>query len=752
MSFTFPSLFFLWIAPLVALPVLIHLINLLRHRRVKWAAMEFLLESKKKHQNWVRLKQLLLLLLRMAAIAALVFMMAGPLLKDKWSQLFGGGRTHHVILLDDSGSMTDQGPEGSAFDRARDVVANIVARAGQQNSQHSVSLLRFSRAASDERPELLHEKVDDEFLSKFEELKSKLNPTQLALGPLAALDAMERAIEPDEDENLIVYVVSDLRAEQWQDATALRQALRRVTDMNAQLQLVHCVKQTRPNLAITHLAPVPGQQAAGVMLKMEVEVTNFGEQTSVPKSVQIQQRVHTSEPGSAGELISLGSVRFDEIAAGKSERKQFEVTFDTAGYHEVLARLPADALAADNERYCVLDIPPVVPVLILDGLAGKGAENPIFLKLVLSSNAKIRTGIKSQIESPTYLIDQPIDDFHTIYAINLAQLDSQEIENLESYIRGGGGLVVFCSDVMHRDFVNDRLYRGGEGFFPVPLSTPANLVVDQLEKTPDISVDHDNLIFRAFADKYNTMVQAMRVDRYFAVSKDWRAADDPNVSVIAKLRNGAPLMVEKRFGNGRVLAVLTTATPIWNNFAYQMPFPPLLLDMQVSLGSSKVSNPLFEIGTDYQTTVPEIDYQAEVEFVVPTDGEPKTITSPAKIDENDETQRIVRLDDTSHCGVYELGLRRLDGTPEVRRLAYNFVPSESDLKTMDDGELHAALDDIDFVYRDADEFLAPIKQQAGFPLAEQWWFFLALVVLMILEQLLAYSASYHPSLAGGHGR
>ncbi len=48
-----------------ALPVLIHLINMMRHRRVQWAAMEFLLASQKKNRTWVMLKQLLLLLLRM---------------------------------------------------------------------------------------------------------------------------------------------------------------------------------------------------------------------------------------------------------------------------------------------------------------------------------------------------------------------------------------------------------------------------------------------------------------------------------------------------------------------------------------------------------------------------------------------------------------------------------------------------------------------------------------------------------------
>ena len=41
----------------------------MRHRRVQWAAMEFLLKSYKKHRKWVWLKQLLLLLLRMALSA-----------------------------------------------------------------------------------------------------------------------------------------------------------------------------------------------------------------------------------------------------------------------------------------------------------------------------------------------------------------------------------------------------------------------------------------------------------------------------------------------------------------------------------------------------------------------------------------------------------------------------------------------------------------------------------------------------------
>src|SRR3990172_1244572 len=109
-SFLHPSLFWTLGLPtlgVVAIPVLIHLINMMRHRRVEWAAMEFLLLSQKKHRTWVILKQLLLLLLRMLAVAAVVMMVAQPRLRSQLS-ILGGTRTHHIVLLDDSFSMSDR--------------------------------------------------------------------------------------------------------------------------------------------------------------------------------------------------------------------------------------------------------------------------------------------------------------------------------------------------------------------------------------------------------------------------------------------------------------------------------------------------------------------------------------------------------------------------------------------------------------------------------------------------------------------
>ena len=61
-TFVHPAM--LWGLLLLGVPLVIHLINLFRHRRRQWAAMEFLLASQKKNQRWVRLRELLLLLAR----------------------------------------------------------------------------------------------------------------------------------------------------------------------------------------------------------------------------------------------------------------------------------------------------------------------------------------------------------------------------------------------------------------------------------------------------------------------------------------------------------------------------------------------------------------------------------------------------------------------------------------------------------------------------------------------------------------
>ena len=94
------------IAGLVALPILIHLINLVRHKTIDWAAMEFLLKSHRKNRNWVWLKQMLLLLSRIAILLLGLFLLSQVGCEnDRIAALLGGRSTHHYVLVDDIFSM-----------------------------------------------------------------------------------------------------------------------------------------------------------------------------------------------------------------------------------------------------------------------------------------------------------------------------------------------------------------------------------------------------------------------------------------------------------------------------------------------------------------------------------------------------------------------------------------------------------------------------------------------------------------------
>ena len=203
------------VAALVALPIAIHLINLMRHRKVQWAAMEFLLTSQKRNRTWVMLKQLLLLLLRVAAIAGAVLLVAQPIVRNKLGGLFGGNKLHHIVLLDDSYSMSDTWAGTTAFDEAKGVIQRLGTQAAQQSARQEFTLLRFSQASRPQhgtQDDLAKVPVDDEFPKTLEQALDKLHVSQLSVGPADALQAAAQMVGDKSDSNNVVYLVSDFRA------------------------------------------------------------------------------------------------------------------------------------------------------------------------------------------------------------------------------------------------------------------------------------------------------------------------------------------------------------------------------------------------------------------------------------------------------------------------------------------------------------------------------------------------------------
>ena len=76
---TFLQPLILWGLPLVLLPVIIHLINRMRHRPRQWAAMQFLLAATRSSTSHAKLRNLLIMLMRVLAVLTLLLFLARPL-------------------------------------------------------------------------------------------------------------------------------------------------------------------------------------------------------------------------------------------------------------------------------------------------------------------------------------------------------------------------------------------------------------------------------------------------------------------------------------------------------------------------------------------------------------------------------------------------------------------------------------------------------------------------------------------------
>ncbi len=129
MSFGFDAIF--WGLPLIFLPVLIHLFNRLRHRKLPWAAMMFLRMANRKSTRYAKLRQWLVLLFRVLALLMLLFALGQPMAGGWASSFFSGKPDVVVIVLDRSTSMEGRPGEASRLELARTNIIKEIKSLGE---------------------------------------------------------------------------------------------------------------------------------------------------------------------------------------------------------------------------------------------------------------------------------------------------------------------------------------------------------------------------------------------------------------------------------------------------------------------------------------------------------------------------------------------------------------------------------------------------------------------------------------------
>lgn len=736
-------------ALLVASPVIIHLINRMRFRRVRFAAMEFLLQSQQRNRRRVLFEQLLLLLLRILIVLALVALVARLILDPEQLSAFQGAKSHQLVLLDDSGSMRDRWGETSAFEEGIEVVKKLVAEGARRPGTQKFTLLLLS---SPEQPLFSQRDINEAFLSELETKLENLRCSHRTLDLLAGLDAAGELLTEEKAAVKNLHLVSDFRRRDWQDQKALSSAAKKLETAGISLNLVKTVPESHPNLAVTELTGDLQIAAAGVPVRLKVRVKNFGAQVEKDVTLSITQD---------GQKLPL-SIRFDKIEAGDEVEREFDVTFNAPQKHRVEVALAGDLLSEDNVRHLAVDISPANKVLIIDG-DFRGDEGQ-YLVDALAADPGI-TGYAPQIEAVDYLRRRPLREFQSIFLLNVPELPPDAIRPLEEYVANGGGLAWFLGDAVKSAFYNDKLYREKGGLFPVRLgAAPTELSHDDSTNPgPDLQLT-DHPIFSIFQGQENPYVDATRVFNYFPVAEDWPLDDQQRkdgVRTIATLRNKQPLMFTHRYGQGRVVTCLTSCGPAWNNWATYASYVVLQLELQKYIARTDRMLERNIVGAPIRITLNPAEFTELVEISAP-DPSGQRITRLKAAPMNDraaepnatggpEDDAAVQYSaiyrDTDLPGVYTVKLLDQNQIPVERWIAYNFPTEESSMELATTPQIRAQLgEDVPVRIQEPGRFEWIAGKDAGQEVRE--WLLVLLILALVGEQLLAWKLSYHPKLAG----
>jgi hypothetical protein len=503
-------------AALISAPIIIHLINRMRFKRVRWAAMEFLLKAQKKSRRRLIIEQLILLMLR-CLLVALTALLVLRYLDVGLDQLFGTQKDNlHIIVLDDTLSMNDRhkdadGREKTAFDVARKdiVVEGILKSISQSTTNDRLAVIPLSAVAADPafQPKV-HERLADK--NRYDEAQAEvlgLKPSKLHVPLVKGVEKAHELAGGHTDKKVTIHVVSDFRKTDWTgtDAKPLHDALLKVARGKDGLKLylkdaAHPFRDSaqggspvaHKNLAIVDIRPSLRVASRGQPVLFTLTVANYGREES-----EVQVKVFNETTG-AEQLDATFKERMPlKVPAGELVTCSFDVPFspelkENEVYHAHLSArllnaehqaLEDDGLTEDNVRHVAVEIRNRVPILVVDGRGPDGRRkdgDSYFLEDALYSLEALQTvpGPKYEVifgdklaggDAREALEAPDLSQYPTILLLNVPGLSRKQIDNLEKYVRQGGGVAFFMGPLVDAIHYNEQLYRDGKGVFPVPL-------------------------------------------------------------------------------------------------------------------------------------------------------------------------------------------------------------------------------------------------------------------------------------------
>ncbi len=679
MVFLIPS--FLWGLLALAIPIIIHLVEMRRPQRVIFTNVAFLREVKQVTARSRRLKRLLILAARCLALAALVLAFAQPFLPAK--KAGAPPPTDVRVYLDNSLSMQNVSRTAAValLDEAKSQVRQLTG-VFANGTRYRLLDNGFSGGTTGVPAPTLLDGV-----------------ARLSYSPrrATAAEAVTRLLAPDDaGPGTRVFLYSDFQRNAFSPKDMLTAA------GDAEVYLLPLTAQTTRNVFVDTVALTDEFVRANEANRLVVRVANAGAEKATGVAVKV--------------FVGSQQVSSFSLDLAPGERKSTEVDFRVVGTGTQRGRVEvADVpVTFDNTYYFTLRVAPPIKVF---GLGPAGAETSAQKAFAaepgFAYTAADERGLNYQTAAAADLL--LLQELPTISA-GLA-------ENVRKFAQKGGAVLLIPAVGADRGSYETFFRSLGLGTVRFLAETPGATGAQLPVAVPD---ERDPF----FRGVFTAPVSGLTVPKAAPVLTWSRSGRD-----VLRLRAGGPFLSAFAVGQGTVWVLAAPLAPAAGDFAANALFVPTLY--RLAQQSYRAPQPLaYALGRQrLSLPVRAQDARKEVFRLVREAGQSGgTGGADSAVFIPEQTVRDGRLAFTPPAEMAQAGfytLRKPGETPTV--LAFNYDKRESDLAQYTPQELKTALaaNPRLHVY-EAGAGLGAIEQLRADTLGEPLWKYALVAALLFL--------------------
>ncbi|MBI9071288.1 MAG: BatA domain-containing protein [Melioribacteraceae bacterium] len=539
MTFLNPAMLFGLLA--ASIPILLHLLNLRKLKKIEFSTVAFLKELQKTKIRKVKIKQIILLILRILIILSLVFAFARPTID---SVSIGGAastaKTSAIFLVDDSFSMSVITDKGSYLNISKKIIAEIL---NEFEEGDEVAIPAFS----------MNQKLD---FFQFQDGKTKsladIEVSEISGSFTESLVSAVNALNESDNFNKELYIFSDFTGAGFSNASEIDSIISKLDER---------VKVYSFNMNSAVLKN-------GVVSNLKIKNQIIEKNTPINFSAVYKNQ---SESYNAVASLYINGKRMAQqnIDSKKSGNLGFEVSTNSSGLIEAFIELEDDDILNDNRSYTALYVPEQIRV----GLFSENSGDISFITSALQSsiNQNIITVDKKKLSqiSSTNILQYDV--------VVLVGTDVENTNKLEDYFNAGKGLVLFPSEKTTGVEFNRFLASLG--------IEDSYQLIENIENGTFNEFDKYDLNHPTFANIFEN-VEKVKLGSP-QIYKFLKSKNSSGRNIITLADNSA-FLSEQKVNNGSMLLYNIAPVLSWSDFPVKGIFAPLITK-QVFYLSSKLN-------------------------------------------------------------------------------------------------------------------------------------------------------------------